>query len=107
TQPRQRLKFPRPSNNGGHSAGVLPIISKIRNSQQSHVSLDLNRWSVLSGRWLVVLCAIRIVKVAARVLSYDTVVIVLRVIHITTDCVYLAIRAVDERASTNPLSFLV
>ena len=62
---------------------------------------------MLWGRWLVVLCAIRIVKVAARVLSYDTVVIVLRVIHITTDCVDLAIRAVDERASTNPLSFLV
>jgi hypothetical protein len=52
-----------------------------------------------------VLCAIRIVKVATRILSYDTVVIVLRVIHITTDCVDLTIHAVDERASTNPLSF--
>ena len=50
-------------------------------------------------------CAVGVVKGTARILSYDTIVIVLRVIHIATDRVDLPIYVADERPSTNPFSF--
>jgi hypothetical protein len=45
---------------------------------------------------LVVFCTTSVVKATTRILSHDTVVIMLRIIHVTTDRVDLPILVVDE-----------